>query len=145
LATAPALSGPASRIRTATPRRVSSPISAVQVGRVDHQRPAGQRLRGNRRRPGEGRGPARPEQPGQHGLGDGVGADADQDPLAGGPRGGGDGKQARPGPLGCVDATHAEGRKPVAQPCVRLVQTPRQDQRHRHGCLPAAAAAVTRA
>ena len=88
----------------------------VQVGRVDHQgsgRDPGHR-RGARRHPGEGRGPADVEQPGQHWFGHGVGADADEHALPGRPRGGGDGQQARPGTVGRVDPAYAEGGKLAA-------------------------------
>ena len=116
----------------------------VQVGRVDHQCPGGQRRRrpaGRRagRRdgrgvyPGAGRGPAGAEQPGQHRLGDGVGARADEYAFTGRPRRGGDGQQARPGPFGRVDPAHAKGGKLAAQPRVGLAV---QDQRYRHACPP---------
>ena len=92
----------------------------VQVGRVDHQRPAGLRL-------GEGRGPAGAEQPGQHLLGNGVGAGADEDAFPGRTGGGGDGQQAGPGPFGRVDPAHAEGCELAAQHRVGLIQASRQD------------------
>ena len=167
-ATAPSLSGPASRIRTRDAavgeladqradrggsrvrgrERFGGLGQRVQVGRVDHQRPAGQRPRrppdagrvglgdGPGVHPGEGRGPADAEQPGQHRLGDGVGTDADEYAFPGRPRRGGDGQQAGPGPFGRVDPAHAKGGELAAQPRVGLVQVPRQDQRYRHACPP---------
>ena len=88
---------------------------------------------GARGQPGEGRGPARAEQPGQYGFGHGVGTDADEHAFPGRARGGGDGQQARSGPFGHVDPAHAEGGELAAKPCVSLT---RQDQRNRHSCPP---------
>ena len=106
--------------------------------------------RGTRGQPGEGRGPAGAEQPGQHGSGHGLRAGADEHAVPGPPRGRGDGQQAGTGPLGCVDPAYAEGGQLAAQHLlllagVVLAQVPGQDQRYRHAVLPAAQAAVTSA
>ena len=81
----------------------------------------------SRRYPGEGRGPAGAEQPGQHLLGNGIGAGADEDAFPGRAGGGGDGQQAAPGPFGRVDPAHAKRCELAAQHRVGLIQASRQD------------------
>ena len=99
----------------------SAPPASAVGGWPDTGRQPGWRCR---RSPGEGRGPADAEQPGQHRLGDGVGAGADEDAFPGRPCRGGDGQQAGPGPFGRVDPAHAKGGKLAAQPGVGLAASP---------------------
>ena len=131
-----------SAARASASRSGASTTSAPAASGSGGGRVPGGRPGRARRYPGEGRGPAGPEQPGQHRLGHGVRADADEHALPGRPRGGRDRQQARPGLFGRVDPAHAKGRKLAAQPRVGHA---RQDQRYRHAVLPAAQAAVTRA
>src|SRR5580658_3780405 len=159
-ATAPSPSGPASSIRTATPRRASSPssapsasgagLTATDSAATDSAAPASaSRSRGSTTSalpadgaPAAGSRAARPLQPGQGLLGNRPVSPADEYPLGDGPRGGRDGQQARPRSFGRVDLAHPERRELDAQPDVRLG---REHQRYGHACPPSGKAAVNRA
>ena len=119
------------RGRAAARERLGGVRERVQVAGVHDEGAAGVRLFSSG--PGEGRGAARAEQPGQDFLGERVVPDADEDAFAGRPGRSRHGQQAGPGAFGRVDPAHAQGGQLAAQPGVRLA---RQHQGYRHAGPP---------